>query len=54
MVKKPRWRVKKTTRSGIDITVATGETRKEVIDKLKLDSETFREREQRDGKKEIY
>ncbi len=52
--KNPRWRVKKRTLSGIEITVAEGKTRKEIIDKLKIDSETFRERGERHGEKEIH
>ena len=47
----PKFYVKKRTKAGIYITIAEGDTRKEVIDNLKRDSETYRERGYRDGKK---
>ena len=40
--KSPKWFVKKRTKSGVYITIAEGETRKEVIDQLKADSETYK------------
>ena len=45
----PKFFVKKRTKAGIYITVAEGDTRKEVIDNLKRDSETYRERTSKDG-----
>lgn len=38
----PKWFVKKRTGSGVYITIAEGETRKEIIDQLKADSETYK------------
>jgi hypothetical protein len=47
----PKWFVKKRTKSGIYITIAEGNTRKDIIDKLKADSETYyQKREVKDGK----
>jgi len=47
--KGPKWIVKKRTKSGIYITIATGNTRKAVIDKTIADSELFYpEREESD------
>ena len=37
----PKWYVKKKTKSGVYITIAEGKTRKEIIDQLKADSETY-------------
>ena len=45
----PKFYVKKRTKAGIYITIAEGDTRKEVIDNLKRDSETYRERTSKDG-----
>ena len=42
----PKWYVKKRTKSGIYITIAEGKTRKDIIDKLKEDSETYQKREE--------
>ena len=53
MKKEPKFYAKKKTRAGVYITVAEGNTRKELIEKLKEDSETYRERENKDGK-EVY
>jgi hypothetical protein len=53
MKKEPKFYAKKRTRSGVYITVAEGGTRKELIEKLKEDSETYREKEKKDGK-EVY
>tara|TARA_Y100000310_G_scaffold215393_1_gene216335 strand:+ start:385 stop:549 length:165 start_codon:yes stop_codon:yes gene_type:complete len=50
---KPKFYVKKRTKSGRYITVAEGETRKEVIDNLKKDSETYRERTSK-NEQEVY
>ena len=50
---KPKFYVKKRTKSGRYITVAEGETRKEVIDNLKKDSETYRERTNK-NEQEVY
>ena len=49
----PKFFVKKRTKSGRYITVAEGETRKEVIDNLKKDSETYRERANK-NEQEVY
>jgi len=38
----PKWFVKKRTGSGVYITIAEGSTRKEIIDRLKADSETYK------------
>ena len=48
-----KWITKKRTQSGVYITIAEGRTRKELIDRLKQDSETYRERGYRDGKKKV-
>ena len=42
----PKWYVKKRTKSGIYITIAEGNTRKDIIDRLKADSETYQKREE--------
>ena len=42
----PKWYVKKKTKSGIYITIAEGNTRKDIIDRLKADSETYQKREE--------
>ena len=47
----PKFYVKKRTKSGIYITIAEGNTRKEVIDNLKRDSETYRERTSKNEQK---
>ena len=47
-----KWITKKRTQSGIYITIAEGRTRKELIDRLKQDSETYTERGYTNGKKE--
>ena len=47
-----KWITKKRTNSGIYITIAEARTRKELIDKLKRDSETYTERGYTNGKKE--
>ena len=44
--RKPKWYVKKRTKSGIYITIAEGNTRKDIIDGLKADSETYQKREE--------
>ena len=49
MNKEPKFFVKKRTKSGRYITVAEGDTRNEVIENLKRDSETYRERTSKDG-----
>ena len=43
---RPKWYVKKRTKSGIYITIAEGNTRKDIIDRLKADSETYQKREE--------
>ncbi len=45
---------KKRTRSGVYITIAEGETRAELIDKIKSDSETYKKRESEENGKKIY
>ena len=50
----PKFFVKKRTKSGVYITVAEGNTRKEVIDNLKRDSETYRERTSNKNEQKIY
>ena len=49
----PKFFVKKRTKSGRYITIAVGETRREVIDNLKRDSETYRERTSK-NEQEVY
>ena len=49
----PKFFVKKRTKSGRYITIAEGETRREVIDNLKKDSETYRERANK-NEQEVY
>tara|TARA_R100000750_G_C2326748_1_gene88510 strand:- start:692 stop:862 length:171 start_codon:yes stop_codon:yes gene_type:complete len=51
----PKFIAKKRTKSGMEITIASGNTRHELIEKIKEDSETYkkREREKQNGK-EIY
>ena len=51
---KPKFYVKKRTKSGRYITVAEGDTRKEVIDNLKRDSETYRERTSNKNEQKVY
>ena len=53
MKKNPKFYAKKRTRAGVYITIAEGATRKELIEKLKEDSETYREKENKNGK-EVY
>ena len=53
-MKDPKFVAKKRTKSGMEITIATGNTRHELIEKIKEDSETYiknREREEQNGKK---
>ena len=52
--KEPKFQVKKRTKSGRYITVAEGDTRNEVIENLKRDSETYREREDNQNEQEIH
>lgn len=50
-----KWIVRKRTKSGIYITIASGNTRKEIIDKTIADSETFsRQREEHSDGKEVH
>ena len=53
MNKEPKFYVKKRTKSGRYITVAEGDTRNEVIENLKRDSETYRERTSK-NEQEVY
>ncbi len=48
----PRFVAKKRTKSGMEITIAVGNTRHELIERIKKDSETYkkREREKHHGK----
>ena len=46
----PKFFAKKRTRSGRYITIAEGDTRKELIEKIKSDSETFKQERGKDGK----
>ena len=54
MSKEPKFYVKKRTKSGRYITVAEGNTRNEVIENLKRDSETYRERADNKNEQMIY
>ena len=54
MNKEPKFFVKKRTKSGRYITVAEGDTRNEVIENLKRDSETYRERTINKNEQKIY
>ena len=54
MNKEPKFFVKKRTKSGRYITVAEGDTRNEVIENLKRDSETYRERTSNKNEQKIY
>ena len=46
----PKFFAKKRTRSGRYITIAEGETRKELIENIKSDSETDKQERGKDGK----
>ena len=52
--REPKFQVKKRTKTGRYITVAEGDTRNEVIENLKRDSETYREREDNQNEQEVY
>ena len=54
MKKEYKFYAKKRTRSGVYITVAEGDTRKELIERLKADSETYRERTINKNEQKIY
>tara|TARA_Y100001963_G_C6655054_1_gene387626 strand:+ start:458 stop:622 length:165 start_codon:yes stop_codon:yes gene_type:complete len=54
MSKDPKFYVKKRTKSGRYITVAEGNTRNEVIENLKRDSETYRERTSKQDEQKVY
>lgn len=49
--KEVKFYAKKRTKSGFYITIAEGDTRQELIEKIKRDSETYRERDGENGKK---
>jgi hypothetical protein len=44
-IRQPKFYTKKRTNAGRYITIAEGETRKELIDSIKRDSETYQKRE---------
>ena len=49
--REPKFYAQKRTKSGRYITIAEGNTRQELIERIKLDSNTYRERERyKDGK----
>ena len=49
--REPKFYAKKRTKSGRYIIIAEGNTRQELIERIKLDSNTYRERERyKDGK----
>ena len=51
MGKRKKFYAQKRTKSGRYITIADGDTRQELIERIKLDSNTYKERERyRDGK----
>ena len=54
MSKDPKFYVKKRTKSGRYITVAEGNTRNEVIENLKRESETYRERTSKQDEQKVY
>ena len=54
MSEDPKFYVKKRTKSGRYITVAEGNTRNEVIENLKRDSETYRERTSKQDEQKVY
>ena len=53
-MKEPKFYAKKRTKSGVHITIAEGETRAELIGKIKSDSETYTKKEREQNGKEIY
>ena len=53
MGKKKKFSAQKRTKSGRYITIAEGNTRQELIERIKLDSNTYRERERNTDGKEV-
>ena len=53
MEKKKKFSAQKRTKSGRYITIAEGNTRQELIERIKLDSNTYRERERNTDGKEV-
>ena len=50
----PKFYAHKRTKSGRYITIAEGDTRQELIESIKSDSNTYKERERHDNGKEIF
>ena len=53
MGKRKKFYAKKRTKSGRYITIAEGNTRQELIERIKSDSNTYRERERNTDGKEV-
>ena len=53
MGKKKKFYAQKRTKSGRYITIADGDTRQELIERIKLDSNTYKERERDTDGKEV-
>jgi ribosomal protein L34 len=51
--REPKFYAKKRTKSGRYITIAEAATRQELIERIKLDSNTYREREREKNGKEV-
>jgi len=56
MVKKrePKFYAQKKTKSGRYITIAESDTRQGLIERIKLDSNTYKEREREEDGKEVF
>lgn len=52
--KEPKFYAQKRTKSGRYITIAEGDTRQELIELIKLDSNTYKERERNANGKEVF
>ena len=51
---KPKFYAQKRTKSGRYITIAEGNTRQELIENIKLDSNTYKKRERYSNGKEVF
>ena len=53
-MKESKFHAKKRTKSGVYITIAEGDTRAELIERIKSDSETYTKKERVNNGKEIH
>ena len=52
--RKPKFYAQKRTKSGRYITIAEGDTRQELIENIKSDSNTYNKRERNSNGKEVF